>query len=141
MTPSYRSGRVISGKLPEGVDLMVFLEDAAARGGFRRATVSAFGAVKRAVYAFFEQGSRRYLPLLRDQELELLNLTGLVSADGGRPALHAHVTFGDAKGCAFGGHLLSGTVVFGGVYWLEEFREPESEVDQADGPTLPAGIR
>ncbi|HCC32772.1 MAG TPA: DUF296 domain-containing protein [Clostridiales bacterium] len=127
MTSSYRSGRVISGKLPEGADLLAFLEDTAARGGFRRASALALGAVKRAVFAFFEQGSRRYLPLTRDQELELLNLTGLIGDDGGRPALHAHVTFGDALGQAFGGHLLPGTVVFGGAYWLEELREPESE--------------
>jgi predicted DNA-binding protein with PD1-like motif len=138
MERSYRSGRVIHGKLPEGVDLLAFLEDTAARGGFQRATVLALGAVKRAAFAFFEQGSRRYLPLARDEELELLNLTGLIGHDGGRPALHAHVTFSDIEGRAFGGHLLSGTVVFGGAYWFEELRETGGE-DRCPCDPSPSG--
>ena len=139
MDTSYRSGRTISGKLPGGVDLMAFLEEAAAQGGFRRATVLALGAVGRAVFAFFEQRTRRYIPLTRDEELELLNLTGMVGDEGGRPALHAHVTFSDAEGRAFGGHLLPGTLVFGGAYWLEELRESGREDHCPCGPAPSAG--
>ncbi len=137
MTLSRRTGRVVEGKLPEGVDLQSFLEDAAVRGGFRRATVLALGAVKGAVFAFFEQGNRRYVPLVRDEELELLNLTGLIGDEGAGPALHAHVTFGDAEGRAFGGHLLPGTVVFGGGYWIEEL-QAWAAGDCPCGPTPPA---
>ncbi|MDQ7794684.1 MAG: DNA-binding protein [bacterium] len=116
----HSGGRVLLGKLPAGVDLREFLEGVAARHGVRLGTVLALGAVERAAFAFLDQHSRRYQTVHLNENLELLNLTGRVSWSGEEPELHAHVTLGDAEGHAFGGHLLPGTVIFAGEYWMQE---------------------
>lgn len=117
---TFLAGRVFTGTLPAGADLLGFLEAAAARHGVRRGTVLALGAVERAAFAFLDQHTHRFYPITLNENLELLNLTGRVKAGEDGIGLHAHVTLGDAEGHAFGGHLLPGTVIFWGEYWLQE---------------------
>jgi len=121
--PVYQVGRTFLGRLALGADLLAFLRQTAVDNGVRLATVRAFGAVQNAVFAFVDQHTRCYHAITLNENLELLNLTGRFSWNDGEPELHAHVTLSDAEGHAFGGHLLPGTIIFAGEYWVQELLE------------------
>ncbi len=129
------------GRLERGVDLLDALTERIRQAGVQLGRVEAIGAVEKARVGFYDQGSRVYRYLQFDRPLEILALKGNVSLKEGQPMLHAHVTFGDENGHAFGGHLAPGTVVFACEYILEGFAGGELHRghDEATGLPLWAG--
>ncbi len=106
------AGRAFVGRLATGSDLVDEIERHCAEQGITAAQVTVIGAVRRARYAYYEQGDHRYLELSSDTHHEVVGFTGNVSLRDDRPFLHAHATFADADGACVGGHLLRGTEVF-----------------------------
>ncbi len=82
--------------------------------------MTVIGAVRRARYAYYEQGDQRYRELESATHHELVGFVGNVSLRDGRPFLHAHATFADADGSTVGGHLLPGCEVFAGEVMIRE---------------------
>ena len=132
------AGRAFVGRLETGSDLVQEIERFCAEQVITAAQVTAIGAVRRARYAYYEQGHHRYRELESDSHHEVVGFVGNVSLKDGRPFLHAHATFADADGAAVGGHLLPGCEVFAGEVMIRELngvslvRQP----DEATGLAL-----
>ena len=132
-----RAGRAFVGRLETGSDLVEEIEHHCAEQGILAAQVTAIGAVRRARYAYYEQGDHRYLELETDAHHEIVGFTANVSLKDDRPFLHAHATFADATGACVGGHLLRGTEVFAAEVMIREvggvslLRLPDAETGLA----------
>ena len=74
------------------------------------AQLTAIGAFSAATVAFFDWQRKEYQPIVLDEQVEVLALTGNLGEKDGKPALHAHVVLGRADGTARGGHLLDARV-------------------------------
>lgn len=99
-------------RLPTGSDLLETLERYAKEAEITAGYFSGVGAVSRAVVAYYDQDAHEYREIPLEQHLEITNLNGNVSLRDGEVAIHAHATFADAQGTAFGGHIAPGTEVF-----------------------------
>ena len=130
-----KAGRVIVANLTRGSDLLASLESLAASSGVVGGVFTAIGAVGKAAFTFYDQASRKYVNIRKDEELEIVSCSGNFGVLEGRPRIHCHVVFSDREGHAFGGHLLQGTEVFVGEVHLIEVEGVvlERKVDPATG--------
>ena len=106
------AGRAFVGRLETGSDLVGDIERFCAERGITAAQVTVIGAVRRARYAYYEQGDKRYRELESATHHEIVGFVGNISLRDDRPFLHAHATLADADGATVGGHLLTGCEVF-----------------------------
>jgi predicted DNA-binding protein with PD1-like motif len=65
------------------------------------------GAVERATVGYFI-GDGNYSQISLEGPLEVVSCVGNVSSKEGAPFVHAHITFSDKEGKAYGGHLMPG---------------------------------
>ena len=114
------AGRAFVGRLATGSDLVEEIERLCAEQGVLAAQVTVIGAVRRAAYAYYEQGDHRYLELESATHHEIVGFVGNVSLRDDRPFLHAHATFADTTGATVGGHLLRGCEVFAAEVMIRE---------------------
>lgn len=114
------AGRALVGRLEAGDDLVEEIERLCAERDVGAAWVSVIGAVRRAAFAYYEQGDRRYLELGSDDHHEITGFVGNISLRDGKPFLHAHATFCSVDGSTVGGHLLPGCEVFVAEFTLRE---------------------
>lgn len=105
-------GQVFIGKLDYGSDLLGQLTKVCEKEKIHLGTVQAIGAVQKARCGYYDQNKKEYNFFEIDEELEITSLLGNISIRDGKPMVHAHATFTDEKGKAFGGHLAEGTIVF-----------------------------
>jgi predicted DNA-binding protein with PD1-like motif len=115
-----KAGRAFVGRLATGSDLVEEIERFCLEREVTAAQVTVIGAVRRARYAYYEQGDHRYLELQTDTHHELAGFVGNISLRDDKPFLHAHATLGDAAGATVGGHLLRGTEVFAAEVMIRE---------------------
>ncbi|CAN5295255.1 DNA-binding protein [soil metagenome] len=131
------AGRGFVGRLETGSDLVEEIERFCASRGVLAAQVTVIGAVRRAAYAYYEQGDHRYLELASNTHHEIVGFTGNISLREDRPFLHAHATFADASGATVGGHLVRGCEVFAAEVMIREItgvslvRVPDEETGLA----------
>ncbi len=128
-------GRLLMGRLPKGCDLLAELTRICQDNRITLGEVRAIGAVERAKIGYYDMQSREYQWLELDQELEILSLVGNVSLKDGEVFVHAHITLGDDKGRAFGGHLAEGTKVFACEYAIQEYKSSTRLQRLWDEPT------
>lgn len=79
------------------------------------------GALKNSELGFYHLHKKEYQKELFTDESELLNLTGNISWLEDKPIIHSHVTLGDDKFRAFGGHLFEGQVAVTVEIYLKLF--------------------
>ena len=115
-----KAGRAFVGRLATGSDLVTEIERFCLEREVTAAQVTVIGAVRRASYAYYEQGDHRYLELETDTHHEMSGFIGNVSLRDDKPFLHAHATFADATGATVGGHLLRGVEVFSAEVMIRE---------------------
>jgi hypothetical protein len=115
-----KAGRAFVGRLATGSDLVEEIERFCLEREVTAAQVTVIGAVRRARYAYYEQGDHRYLELQTDTHHEIAGFVGNISLRDDKPFLHAHATLGDAAGATVGGHLLRGTEVFAAEVMIRE---------------------
>ena len=120
-----KPGRHFIGRLPFKGDLLESLEDFAAEKQVHAGWVNVIGAVEKAVIGFYNQQKRQYEHISFEQDLEIVNCSGNISLRQGRPVAHLHITLGDSEGRLFGGHLVPGTVIFAGEFFLQELVGPQ----------------
>jgi predicted DNA-binding protein with PD1-like motif len=82
----------------------------ASRERLRASHVSAIGALREVVLGYFDPATRDYRRIPLGEQVEVLSLLGVITLDGEKPKLHAHIVVGRADGTAHGGHLLEGRV-------------------------------
>jgi predicted DNA-binding protein with PD1-like motif len=114
------AGRAFVGRLETGSDLVEEIERFCAERGITAAQVMVIGAVRRARYAYYEQGDKRYRELESATHHEIVGFVGNISLRDDRPFLHAHATLADADGATVGGHLLAGCEVFAAEVMVRE---------------------
>ena len=107
-----QAGRLYIGKLDYGSDLLGQLTSVCEKENICLGTVEAIGAVQKARFGYYDQQAKEYNFFEIDEHLEITSLSGNISIRDGKPMVHAHATFTDEKGNAFGGHLAEGTIVF-----------------------------
>jgi len=137
MTKRVRVGEVLMGRLQRGDDLLGALTERAKAAGVRAGRLQALGAVEKARVGFYDQAAFEYRFLDLTEPLEILALIGNVSLRDGEPMVHAHVTLGDDRGRAFGGHLVPGTTVFACEFTLETLEGAEFHRARDEATGLP----
>ena len=131
------AGRAFVGRLETGSDLVGDIERFCAERGSTAAQVTVIGALRRARYAYYEQGDKRYRELESATHHEIVGFVGNISLRDDRPFLHAHATLADADGATVGGHLLTGCEVFAAEVMIRELagvslvRMPDEETGLA----------
>ena len=120
-----KAGKRFMGRLRHGADLLEELTAVCQKHGIKLGRIEGLGAVRKACIAFYDQQAREYQTVTIDRPLEILKLIGNVSLNEGDTFVHAHVTLGDSRGNARGGHLAPGTVVFACEYIIEVLKGPE----------------
>ena len=130
--------KMFVGKLAHGVDLLEEITKICVDKDIHLGRVEALGAVKKARLGYYNQKEREYHFYELDQTLEITNLVGNVSIKDGVPIVHAHVTFSDKNGHAYGGHLAPGTIVFACEIVIQVLDGPKFEggLDQETGLPL-----
>ncbi|MCT7667980.1 PPC domain-containing DNA-binding protein [Shinella kummerowiae] len=97
--------------LDEGDEAFRCITDFAEREDVTAASITAIGAFRSAMIAFFEFETRHYRKIQVDVQSEVLSLLGDVAVDDeGKASLHLHVVLGFSDGSTKGGHFLEGHV-------------------------------
>ena len=86
------------------------LTDFASRQRLRASHLTAIGALSDVVLGYFDRTARDYRKIPLPEQVEVLSLLGVVTLDGDKPKVHAHIVVGRADGSTRGGHLLAGHV-------------------------------
>lgn len=73
------------------------------------AQISAIGAFREAVIAYFDWDTKSYIDIPVKDQVEVLSLNGDIALDqNGKPKLHMHTVLGRRDGSTLGGHLKTG---------------------------------
>ena len=112
METGIRVKRAIMGRLPHGVDMLEALTQKCKDEGVKLGEVRGIGAAENARVGIFDLKKKEYHYVERDEGQEILALVGNISTKDGEPFVHAHITYGDHTGNAWGGHLAEGNVVY-----------------------------
>lgn len=96
--------------LEPGEDPMAELARFSRAEGIRAGWLSAIGAFRDAVVAWYDVEHGRYERIAVDEQVEVLSMQGNVAAGEDGPVVHAHVVLGRRSGAAIGGHLVAAHV-------------------------------
>lgn len=94
----------------KGDEVVAGLTAFAAREHLRASQLTAIGAMRDVTLGYFDRDRRDYTRIPLAAQVEVLSLLGVITLDGSKPKLHAHIVVGLADGTARGGHLLEGHV-------------------------------
>jgi hypothetical protein len=121
--------------LQYGSDMLDEISRICREAAVRHAAFWVIGAVSSASFGYYDQAAKRYLQLHRQGEYEIISCTGNISLKQGDAFAHAHALFGERSGAAFGGHLMSPTVVFAAELHVQELAgdPPERIFDSRTG--------
>ena len=93
-----------------GEEIIKTLLDFCEKNKVKLGCFSGIGAVDKAELAHYSVETKKYSSRIFNEPLEILNLTGNITAMGGKCYIHAHITLSDSNMNAFGGHLKSAVV-------------------------------
>ena len=113
------------GSFPCGTDLLEELTGICEQENITLGRVEVIGAVQKARFGFYNQKSREYQFMEKNEELEILKCSGNISINDRKPMVHAHIIFADEQGNAWGGHLAKGTTVFASEFLIQSFEGAE----------------
>jgi predicted DNA-binding protein with PD1-like motif len=133
----FESGRQWMGRLESGADLWEWMERFGKANEIRSGWISAIGAVRRAVLAWYDQEGRTYLERRFDEPMEIVSCSGNFSLKEAVPFPHIHVVLSGRDLRCVGGHLLPGTEVFLVEYRIRELAGRPLERSQDDDIGLP----
>jgi len=103
-------GKIVFLRLLEDEDLAESVRKQAETNGIRAGVFILIGTVKHVVLGYYKEG--KYETIRLEGPLEIASCTGNVAVDEkGEVVIHAHVVVSNAKGEAFGGHVMKGSKV------------------------------
>jgi uncharacterized protein len=105
-----RGERTFVAVFDKGDEVVEGLTALASRERLRVCQVTAIGALRDVTLGYFDPASRSYREIPVNEQVEVLSLLGVITLDGEKPTLHAHIVVGSSDGSARGGHLLKGHV-------------------------------
>jgi predicted DNA-binding protein with PD1-like motif len=94
----------------KGDEVIEGLTDFASRQGLRASHLTAIGALSSVTLGYFDRTAREYKKIPVHEQVEVLSLLGVITLDGEKPKVHAHIVVGRSDASARGGHLLEGHV-------------------------------
>jgi len=71
---------------------------------------TAIGGLRYVVLGYFDWQQKEYVPIVIDDQVEVLSLIGDIALQQDEPKVHAHVVVGMSDATARGGHLLKAQV-------------------------------
>jgi predicted DNA-binding protein with PD1-like motif len=92
--------------LRQGDDVFAELEGLARREAIPSASFVGIGFLSDVTFGFYDFAKKAFDPKSFVQ-VELMNMTGTIAWQNGRPSIHAHGTVAGADFVAVGGHLLA----------------------------------
>ncbi|MCX7698825.1 MAG: DNA-binding protein [Candidatus Goldbacteria bacterium] len=132
----YLLGRTFVFSIAKGEDLLPFIQDFCVENQIKFGIITAtIGAVSKATIAVYDQKNKKYLKVSYDKEMEILSLQGNISLYDLKPMIHAHIMLSDLNGNAFGGHLMSPTIVFSCEMMIQELTGQEIKTRKSDKTT------
>ncbi len=96
-------------KLDKDDDLFLSIRNIALSNEITSGFFYLIGAVKKAMFAFYKEGSYKNIEI--NEPMEILSCLGNISQKERELIVHAHVSFGNSEGKAFGGHLIEGSII------------------------------
>ena len=105
-----RGERTFAIVFDKGDEIVAGLTRFAAREHLRASHLTAIGALRDVTLGYFDRDRRDYTRIPLAEQVEVLSLLGVITLEGPKPKLHAHIVVGQADGTARGGHLLEGHV-------------------------------
>ena len=97
-------------RLDRGDEICEALQELAEKEQITLAQVSGLGALDELIVGVYDERAQRYLTNPFAGAYEITSLTGNITTREGRPHLHLHLSAGDIRGNAVGGHLQRGTI-------------------------------
>lgn len=116
----YLTGRTFLFNILKGEDLLQTLEEFCIHHSIECGFIQGIGAVEQATFSIYNQKEKKYTKITKNEEMEILSLSGNVSLFDDRPMTHTHITLSDAEGKTWGGHLMAGTKVFAAEIFIQE---------------------
>ncbi|WP_461863502.1 PPC domain-containing DNA-binding protein [Thermococcus sp.] len=129
-------GRSFLFRIPEGEEILSFINEFAKRHNIFIGTVYAIGTLKNPKIGYFKEDRRQYKIMELKGTYELVSLMGNISIKDGEPFAHIHVALGDSDGSLYGGHLVEGEVFVAEVFIQELLGEPLERKPQKNGLAL-----
>lgn len=129
-----KSGNLLVIRIDRGEEILESVMKACREHEIKSGLVSGIGAVSSCTMGVFNVEEKKYYKNEFKGALEITNLTGNVSMMEEETYLHLHMTVGDDKGNAFGGHLNEGIVgVTAEVFVLESDMQIKRELNPEVG--------
>ena len=91
-------------RVDRGEELIRNIEEVCKKENVQSGIIFGLGAVSKCIMGVFHVEEQKYYKNEMEGVFEITNLTGNVSRKDGEVYLHLHITLGDEKGNAFGGH-------------------------------------
>ena len=102
--------RVVFARFFENEDLLETITLVAKQNNVNSGFFFLIGTLKKAVLGYYKEG--KYVPIEKDGPLEIVSCMGNISIkDEAELVVHGHIVVSDGDGDAFGGHVLSGSLV------------------------------
>lgn len=138
MVNEYQVGREFIGRLNYGDDLYNGLTAFIQEKNIQAGTIELIGACQKAVVSIYDQAKKVYHNISFNEPAEILCCKGNISMNNGKPFIHAHIVLSGHDGNAVGGHLIEGTKIFAGEFYIRELKGPalDRKHDQTTGLTL-----
>ncbi|WP_297436342.1 PPC domain-containing DNA-binding protein [Thermococcus sp.] len=115
----FSRGRNFLFRVPEGEELLKFINEFAKKNNVLIGTVSAIGSLKNPRIGYFDEEAGEYKVIELTGAYELVSLAGNISLKDGEPFAHIHVALGDSDGMIYGGHLVEGEVFVAEIFIQE----------------------
>ncbi|MBP7795435.1 MAG: DNA-binding protein [Elusimicrobiales bacterium] len=129
----YLLGRTFIFSVAKGEDLLPLLQEFCKENQIKFGIItSAIGSVNKATFGFYDQKNKKYNKITVDKELEILSIQGNISLYEHKPMIHAHITFSDADGKIYGGHMMSPTNIFSCEMMIQEITGSEIKSRKLD---------
>ncbi len=120
----FSRGRNFLFRVPEGEELLSYINEFAERNNVLIGTASAIGSLRNPKIGYFNENAGKYRVINLEGTYELVSLSGNISLKGDKPFAHIHVALGDPEGRLYGGHLVEGEVFVAEVFIQELLGEP-----------------
>ncbi|KPU62897.1 DNA-binding protein [Thermococcus sp. EP1] len=115
----FSKGRAFLFRVPEGKELLSFINEFAKKHNVLIGTVSVIGTLRDPKIGYFEEDKKQYKVIELKGTYELISALGNISLKDDEPFAHIHVSLGDKEGKMLGGHLVEGEVFVAEVFIQE----------------------
>ncbi|MBS4535052.1 DNA-binding protein [Clostridium sp. D2Q-14] len=97
-------------RLDRGEEIVESIKRFIQETNVKLANVTGIGAADKVTIGLYDVNKRKYISNDYEGEYEITALIGNISSIENEPYLHLHITIGDEKNRAFGGHLNSASI-------------------------------